>query len=435
MRIKKKWMAIAMTSIFTCSLLVGCGSKHEVKQNKVEASKESGNKDTTKVNDSVKKMSFADKSVQLPPEYLFSQEPDTTYKQEEIVSEDWSSSNPEYVNVDVNTGDVTALKAGTGKEVTITVVHKLKDGTEVEGSYQVKVQERAKKLVFTSQKHVALIGKTVKLEAKCTPSSSNSQELKWSTSNKNYAVVTAEGVVKAKKAGYGKTVTITVATTDGSNLKKKMKLRILDPNKPMVAMTFDDGPSYESTKIIVDTLKKYDARATFFVVGQNITAQNVKNREILKESAKNGNEIASHTYDHADLRTLSVSGIQQEVSKTSDLIKEVTGKSPTLLRPPYGAINDTVSATVGMPMILWSVDTLDWQTRNTDSDIRAVMSGAKDGAVILMHDIHMPSAKAVEVVVPRLVDQGFQLVTISELAESKGITLEVGKRYGSMHAS
>ena len=86
-------------------------------------------------------------------------------------------------------------------------------------------------------------------------------------------------------------------------------------------------------------------------------------------------------------------------------------------------------------MILWSVDTLDWQTRNTDSDIRAVMNGAKDGAVILMHDIHMPSAKAVEVVVPQLVDQGFQLVTISELAESKGITLEVGKRYGSMHAS
>ena len=241
--------------------------------------------------------------------------------------------------------------------------------------------------------------------------------------------------MKAKKAGYGKTVTITVATTDGSNLKKKMKLRILDPNKPMVAMTFDDGPSYESTKIIVDTLKKYDARATFFVVGQNITAQNVKNREILKESAKNGNEIASHTYDHADLRTLSVSGIQQELSKTSDLIKEVTGKRPTLLRPPYGAINDTVSATVGAPMILWSVDTLDWQTRNTDSDIRAVMNGAKDGAVILMHDIHMPSAKAVEVVVPQLVDQGFQLVTISELAESKGITLEVGKRYGSMHAS
>ena len=435
MTMRKKWILTILISIFAGSLMIGCGSKHEVKQNKVEASKNSEKKDTEEVSDVVQKMSFAEQEVQLPPDYVFSQKPDTTYKEDEIVSEDWSSSNPEYVKVDIDTGDVTALSAGTGKEVTISVVHTLEDGTEVEGSYQVKVQETAKTLKFVKEKHVALIGKKVKLQAKCTPTSANAQELKWSSSNTDYAIVTSEGIVKAKKAGYGKTVTITVSTTDGSNLKKRMKLRILDPNQSMVALTFDDGPSYESTKIIVDTLKKYNARATFFVVGQNITSNNTKNREILKQSAKNGNEIASHTYDHKDLRKLSVSGIQEELSKTNKLIKEVTGKAATLLRPPYGAINDTVSASVGCPMILWSVDTLDWKTRNTTSDVNEVMNGAKDGAVILMHDIHMPTAKAVEIFVPKLVDKGIQLVTVSELAEAKGITLEAGKRYGSMKNS
>src|SRR5699024_5043744 len=100
-----------------------------------------------------------------------------------------------------------------------------------------------------------------------------------------------------------------------------------------------------------------------------------------------------------------------------------------------GASNSTVESTLQYPFILWSVDTLDWKTRNTNSTIQSVLNEERDGAVILMHDIHMLTAEAVKVIVPELVSRGYQLVTVSELAQAKGITLENEKRYGSIHSN
>ncbi len=434
MKQRKKWMIFALSALLAGTIFTGCGSK-SVEPNKVEASKDGKKTTTTHMTESTNQMTFTERVVQLPVDYVFNQEPDTTYKSEKVISADWKSSNPSYVEVDRDTGDITALPAGAGKEVTISLIHILEDGSEVEGSYKVKVQQKIKSLKLSATTTTINIGKKVQIKDTSTPKSAGTPELKWSSSNPKYAVVTAEGIVKAKKEGAGKKVTITATTTDGSKIKKSITFRIIDPDQPMIALTFDDGPSYESTKIIVDTLKKYDAKATFFVLGEHLTKGQEKNREILKQAYENGNEIASHTYDHKQLTKLTIPEIKSETSKTSDLIKEITGEAPKLLRPPYGAINDTVSQNIGYPLILWSVDTLDWKTRNIDSNVQAVLNGARDGAVILMHDIHMPSAKAVEIVVPKLVEKGYQLVTVSELAQAKGITLENGKRYGSMHAS
>lgn len=377
-------------------------------------------------------LSFPDKTVELKAGQFFSQLPDATFPEDEVLSADWSSSNKEYAEVDVNTGDVTVFEAGNGQAVTISVKQKLKGDKTVEASYTVKIAEPVKAIKLSTKKKYVFVGSTLQVKATCTPKKAAVPTLDWSSSNAKYATVTSKGIIKPKKAGYGKTVKITAKTMDGTNLKKSISVRILDPDKPMVAMTFDDGPSYENTKLVVDTFKKYGGSATFFVVGNNIEKGQTKNREILKVAYDNGNEIASHTYNHPQLTKLSASGIKSQLDKTSKLVKEITGEAPALLRPPYGAINENVSKNVGCPMILWSVDTLDWKTRNINSNVQAVLKGAKDGEIILMHDIHTPSAKAVEIVVPQLVEKGVQLVTVSELAEIKGVKLEDGKRYGNI---
>lgn len=412
-------------------LLMGCGSE-TVDNRKTQASQEKKSDAVTVLKDTSNSMSFTEKLVEIPADYVYNQAPDTTYRDYEIVAETWTSSNPEYVEIDENTGDITALPKGRGHEVTISVSHLLKDGSEIFGSYKVKVQEPLKEIKLSSNTISLAVGKGVKIKATGKPSTLKSSEIKWSSSNNDYAIVTAKGIVKAKDAGKGKKVTITATTTDGSNISSSLEFLILDPNAPMVALTFDDGPNYASTKIVVDTLKKYNAKATFFVLGQHLTKEQTNNRAILKEAYDNGNEIASHTYDHRALTSLSNAQIKEEMSKTDALVEEIIDDKITLMRPPYGAVNSNVASQLAYPMIMWSVDTLDWKTRNTQMTIDSVVNGARDGAIILMHDIHMPTAKAVEVLVPKLIEKGYQLVTVSELAAAKGYTLEKGQRYSSM---
>lgn len=434
MKQTKKWL-IWIGCLFLVTVMIGgCGFK-KVKKERVESAKGGIKKTEGNITGSINQMTFPEKVVELPEGYLFYQDPDTTYSTDEILSQDWESSDPDIVEVDRETGDITVVSNDSQKEVTISVVQILEDGSEVKGAYKVMVQQRIKELTLVSAAKALSVGTKVKIHVNTNPVSIKNSDLVWNSSNSEYAIVTAEGVVKAKEAGAGKSVTITAKTTDGSQLEQSIEFQILDPNKPMVALTFDDGPSYESTKIIVDTLKEYNAHATFFVLGEHLTESETKNRELLKESFENGNEIANHTYDHKQLTLLSIQQMQQETTSTSDLVKEITGQETKLLRPPYGASNSTVESTLQYPFILWSVDTLDWKTRNTNSTIQSVLNGARDGAVILMHDIHMPTAEAVKVIVPELVSRGYQLVTVSELAQAKGITLENGKRYGSIHSN
>ena len=199
-----------------------------------------------------------------------------------------------------------------------------------------------------------------------------------------------------------------------------------DPNKPMVALTFDDGPSKNTTRIL-DVLEQYGARATFFVVGTQLE----KFQEITKRASELGCEIGNHTYNHKNLTKISPDEIQEQINSLNALILTATGKEVTLVRLPYGAgIKDkTVKANVPYPLIMWTIDTLDWSTRDTESTLKAIRQEVKDGSIILMHDLYEATAAAAETIVPELIEQGYQLVTVSEMFAAKGIPLEAGNYY------
>ena len=206
--------------------------------------------------------------------------------------------------------------------------------------------------------------------------------------------------------------------------------RVLDPDKKAIALTFDDGPSKQTRKILA-TLAEYDGLATFFTVGERLDDYS----ETLQMIYDSGCQIGMHTYSHANLRKLSKSEILDEINKTNDLIYKYTGEYSHLVRPPYGAVNDTVKATVEQPMINWSIDTRDWESRDADSVYNAIMSSVQDGDIILMHDLYSSTAEAVSRVVPELVAQGYQLCTVDELFKLKGIELTAGKVYLSAKKS
>lgn len=200
----------------------------------------------------------------------------------------------------------------------------------------------------------------------------------------------------------------------------------LDPNKPMVALTFDDGPYSRVTRKILKVLKKNDSRATFFVVGNRVENY----AETLKMTYDQGNQIGSHTYDHADLSKMSAKQIKKEVDKTNKAVSKVIGCDTTALRPPYGNVSKKMRTTVPVPMYYWSLDSEDWKSRNVDSILKRCKT-VEDGDIILMHDLYPTTAKAVEKLVPKLTKKGFQLVTIDELMYYKEIKEKSGKVYYS----
>ncbi len=191
--------------------------------------------------------------------------------------------------------------------------------------------------------------------------------------------------------------------------------KVIDPNKPMIAFTFDDGPSSVHTPRILDTLKKYEASATFFMLGQNIE----KNTDLLKRMVREGHEVANHSFDHTNLAELDVSAIKQQLNSTQDLIFHSSGVESKLMRPPYGAISETLRNTTPIPMVLWSIDSLDWKLRNVEAIKAEVLPYIKDGSVILLHDIYGTTAQAFEEMMPILKEQGYQFVTVSQLYEHR----------------
>lgn len=344
----------------------------------------------------------------------------------------WHVSNTTYAKVSSN-GTVTLRKSGAGKTVTVTatVYYKSNGYTKTKSaSYTIYGQKPVRKLKITTTKNFVFLGKRLILKASCIPSTASCQKILWSSSNKAYATISQKGIVRPKKAGTGKTVTFTAATTDGSMIVKSFKVRIINPKQPMIALTFDDGPTPAYTTKIVNALEKFDAHATFFVLGSKLTGQHAKS--IVRKAAKNGNEIASHTYNHKKLTDLSAADIQQEAARTEKAIKQLTGISPLLTRPPYGSINENVKKNISTPLILWSIDTRDWETKNKNAIVTTVLNNVKDGDIILMHDIYAPSANAATELISKLIQKGFQLVTVSELAAYKNKILKSGNSYCSI---
>lgn len=180
-----------------------------------------------------------------------------------------------------------------------------------------------------------------------------------------------------------------------------------------VALTFDDGPG-AYTKTLLTYLKAGNTPATFFMLGQQIDAY----PSVTKAVAKAGHEIGVHTWSHRDLTRLSAVQIDKEIVSTVNIIRNETGVTPTLLRPPYGAVNATVrkeAGKAGLAVVLWNVDTLDWKTRSTPKTIKAAVRDTRRGSIILLHDIHKTSVAAVPQIIAQLQAKGYTFVTVSEL--------------------
>ena len=215
--------------------------------------------------------------------------------------------------------------------------------------------------------------------------------------------------------------------SDGYVRKKDVVL--YDKTKKHIALTFDDGPSKTNTKIVLDALKKHKAKATFMVVGQNV---NKGTADLLKQEVKLGCEIGNHSYSHANFKKLSQKKVKAELKKTDDAVKKYTGSKPTVIRTPYGASSKSVLKCFDRPNIFWSVDTLDWKYRDTDRLVKYVSKNAKDGGIVLMHDIHKSTAKAVDRILKSLEKQGFETVTVTELSAINNVPMKAGKTYSSL---
>lgn len=201
----------------------------------------------------------------------------------------------------------------------------------------------------------------------------------------------------------------------------------IDPNRPMVALTYDDGPSPTVTPRILKCLQDNGGRATFFMVGQKV----IKSPDVLKQMVAQGCEVANHTFDHTLMTKVSPTDLANQLVATNQAVSDACGISPVLMRPCGGAKTDAgmnIAGAISMPAILWSVDTLDWKTRDASQTIQTVLENVKDGDIILMHDLYDATGDASETIIPELVSRGFQLVTVSELASYRGGMIP-GKSY------
>ena len=218
------------------------------------------------------------------------------------------------------------------------------------------------------------------------------------------------------------------AETPPEEVPEEPYVRVIDPSKPMVALTFDDGPDPTYTPQILALLEEYHAVATFFEVGWNIYAC----PEVLVQAKLQGCELASHSCAHKDLSKMTQNALLNDLA-TADSIFEAAGiPAPLLVRPPYGAVNKTVKNGTEKAVITWTLDTYDWQSLNAASVIASIQQAPKlDGEIVLMHSLYGSTVEALETILPWLTEQGYQTVTVTELmAYYYGELPQPGQFYG-----
>lgn len=190
--------------------------------------------------------------------------------------------------------------------------------------------------------------------------------------------------------------------------------------KPFVALTFDDGPSPTYTPQILSLLSRYNARATFFVLGVEVRA----NPKLLKDIAAQGSEVGSHSVNHADLGTLGAEAIRRHVTLGAEAIRKVLGRAPRLFRPPYGSMPlwaRTIVVAEGQTPVLWDIDTQDWARPGTRLIASRVLDHVRAGDIVLFHDgggNRSETVAALEIILPALRERGLQPVTLDTLLAS-----------------
>lgn len=239
----------------------------------------------------------------------------------------------------------------------------------------------------------------------------------WTSSDNKIASV-KNGVIKGKKNGS------TYIKAKAKYTNKAVRLKVTVKNTKYIAFTFDDGPGDYTDKLL-DALEKYHSKATFFVLGNRVNTY----KKQLKREYDLGMEVGSHTWAHKNLNAISKSAVKNEIFKARDAIEKIIGQNPTVLRPPYGNFNKTVAKNAGVPMIYWSVDTEDWKHKNVKYVSKYIVKHARDGEIVLLHDIHPTSVYGFIKALPELKKKGFELVTVSELYNIYGKKMKKGIMY------
>lgn len=230
-------------------------------------------------------------------------------------------------------------------------------------------------------------------------------------------VKSIESILKYKFES-GKFVQVTQEEALNEEPKKLVSNKI-------IALTLDDGPGDHEDDFI-ELFKKYDIKATFFYVGRYVEHR----KDVVKRVFDAGHEVGNHSYSHPDLTKLSSKEVLSEINDTDDAIENATGKRPLLLRPPYGAKNSKVIELVKRPIICWNIDSMDWHLRpDTDKIVEKVLSEVFDGGILLFHSIYKSSYDAIARIIPKLLDDGYRFVTVSELYKLCNEKIVSGKVY------
>lgn len=278
-------------------------------------------------------------------------------------------------------------------------------------------------LKLNQKKLTVQVGKTAALKATVTPEN-DAVGVQWETQDASIATVDGDGVVTGGAVGE---TTITATTTNGT--KATCTVTVVEktkvPSGKLIAFTFDDGPSYQYTGKLLDALKKHNAKATFFMVGQNVSG----NADLVQRMKNEGHELGNHSWDHASLTDISKSKMQQEIDKTNEAVYEACGAYPTVFRAPYGNLNENILNYLTVPSIYWSVDTRDWETPKKSYVKKQILDKAYDGAIILLHDIHKTSVDGFIAALDELEEEGYTLVTVTELLSRRGTPPQAGITY------
>lgn len=310
-------------------------------------------------------------------------------------------------------GVLTALKEGSA-----TVTASLPNGSS--DSQDVTVITLIDTITVEDDYIKLKPGSTKNIAVTIAPADSP-EKLIWTSSDTSIATVDDKGVVTGIKNG---TVTVTCASQYGK-IAATCKVKVC--NLIQVALTYDDGPSSAYTPLVLDMLKKYDVTATFFLVGNRIKTSPTS----VKRMAEEGHEIGYHTWGHTYFFNMTKAEIKADFEKFQEAVYNASGIKATVYRAPGGNITDTALATIPLPHIMWSVDTRDWATRNTEAVKEAVLGGLKDGAIILVHDIHKTTyygtMAAIEYIIKNDLDVEF--LTVTELLSRKGTPPQAGKTY------
>lgn len=198
-----------------------------------------------------------------------------------------------------------------------------------------------------------------------------------------------------------------------------------EPRRRYIALTFDDGPSRATTPKLLDGLAQRGVHATFFLIGSQIEG----NEDLVGRMEAEGHQVGFHSYSHILLRGVDRTLFDSDVGGTRQIIQRIVGHGALPFRPPYGLLENYQKNWACAPIILWSIDPEDWDVRDTDAEVEQIVSEARDGSIILLHDIYPESVAAALEVIDRLHAEGYYFLTVSDLAAERGVTLENGKMY------